>query len=319
MKVFESISDLEGIGHGWAVTIGNFDGVHRGHQEILRRTGVAAHAAHAIGVAAITFDPHPMALLHPDRAPGILTPLPYRIGLLEQYGVDCLIILRDGLRVFNMSPKDFVDDLLVRRLGLKVIVEGGDFHFGYGRSGTVQTLREMGQTRGFSVVVVDPFVIRDAEGRPSVCSSSHIRDLLDDGAVRQAAEILGRPYRLMGRTVPGRGIGKQLGFPTANIHALEQIVPAEGVYAGFAIISETMDTLFGQTQRMPAVFASQQDVTDHPLLEAHPRSELATCTASGWRWISVECLAGNSGSIRQALAAQIAADCDKATDNHGNN
>ena len=94
MKVFESISNLEGIGQGWAVTIGNFDGVHRGHQEILRRAGVAAHAAHAIGVAVVTFDPHPMALLHPDRAPGILTPLPYRIRLLEQYGVDCLIILQ---------------------------------------------------------------------------------------------------------------------------------------------------------------------------------------------------------------------------------
>ena len=318
MKVFESISDLEGIGHGWAVTIGNFDGVHRGHQEILRRTGVAAHAAHAIGVAAITFDPHPMALLHPDRAPGILTPLPYRIGLLEQYGVDCLIILRDGLRVFNMSPKDFVDDLLVRRLGPKVIVEGGDFHFGYGRSGTVQTLREMGETRGFSVVVVDSFTIRDAEGRPSVCSSSHIRELLGDGAVRAAGEILGRPYRLMGRTVPGRGIGTQLGFPTANIHALEQIVPAEGVYAGFAIISETMDTLLAPTQRMPAVFSigrAKTFVTDHPLLlEAHILDRTLGDLHGKWLAMDfVECLRGQQRfESRDALAAQIAADCDKA-------
>ena len=199
-----------------------------------------------------------------------------------------------------------------------MVVEGSDFHFGYGRSGTVQTLREMGQSRGFSVVAVDPFEIRDAEGRPIVCSSSHIRDLLDDGAVRPAGEILGRPYRLMGRTVPGRGIGTQLGFPTANIHAIEQIVPAEGVYAGFAIVGDSMDALFGETQRMPAVFSigrAKTFVTDHPLLlEAHILDRTLGDLHGKWLAMDfVDCLRGQQRfESRDALAAQIAADCDKA-------
>lgn len=318
MKVIDSISDLDGIGRGWAVTIGNFDGVHRGHQEILRRAGFAAHAAQAVGVAAVTFDPHPTALLHPERAPGTLTPLPYRIRLLEQYGVNCLVIVRDGLRLLNLSPKDFVDDFLVRFLGPKVMIEGNDFHFGYGRSGTIQTLSQLGKTRGFSVVIVVPFVLPDSENHPVVCSSSHVRDLLADGAVRPAATILGRPYRLMGRTVPGRGIGTQLGFPTANIHALDQVIPDEGVYAGFALIGDSMDSLFGQGQRLPAVFSigrAKTFVSDHPLLlEAHILDR--TLGDLHGKWLAMDFVDRLRGQqrfeSRDALAAQIAADCDKA-------
>ena len=318
MKVIDSISDLEGIGHGWAVTIGNFDGVHCGHQEILRRAGVAAHAAHAVGVAAVTFDPHPTALLHPERAPGTLTPLPYRIRLLEQYGVDCLVILRDGLRLLNLSPKDFVDDFLVRFLGPKVMIEGSDFHFGYGRSGTVQTLSQLGNLRGFSVVIVNPFELPDPEKRPVVCSSSRVRDLLAEGAVRHSAQLLGRPYRLMGRTVPGRGIGTQLGFPTANIHALDQVIPDEGVYAGFALIGDSMDSILGDGQRLPAVFSigrAKTFMTDHPLLlEAHILDqELGDLHG---KWLAMDFVdrlrCQQRFESRDTLATQIATDCGKA-------
>ncbi|OQY03083.1 MAG: hypothetical protein B6I25_08515, partial [Planctomycetales bacterium 4572_13] len=149
-------------------------------------------------LAAMTFDPHPAVLLNPGHAPGILTPLSMKSLLLESLSVDVLIVIKDSLKLLNLSPEDFVDAFLMANLSPSVMVEGPDFNFGYGRSGTIETLRKFGATRNFEVVEM-PFVdiVSDSENATEKCSSSSIRQLLAAGHARRASQILGRPFRLV--------------------------------------------------------------------------------------------------------------------------
>ncbi|MBN1123415.1 MAG: bifunctional riboflavin kinase/FAD synthetase [Sedimentisphaerales bacterium] len=273
MRIYDSIEALGAIEKKTALTIGNFDGVHRGHKKILQAARKAAVECDASGVAVMTFDPHPLAILHPDRAPGILTPLPLKIRLLEDAGVDCLIIIKDSYAMLNLSPENFVDSVLMESIRPRVIIEGPNFHFGYGRSGNINTLRDLGIARGFSVVVVEAEQMKHIPVANGICSSTLIRRFIEDGRVAEAGRLLSRPYRLMGWIIAGRGIGRTLGFPTANINPLRQIVPAEGVYAGYVQIGDTIEEIIQQGKLLPSVFSigrAKTFVSDHPLLlEAH--------------------------------------------------
>lgn len=276
MKIYESIDEFKNISKGWALTVGNFDGLHLGHQQIINTAKDAAKRLGANGLVAMTFDPHPLSLLHPDRAPGVLSPLPLKKHLLAQAGVDGLIILRDSYDLLNLSPSDFVDKYIIESLGAKVVVEGFNFNFGYGRSGNIDTLKQLGSEKGFEVIEIPPKRVKmpDFAGGVSIaCSSSVVRNFLEKGLVSHASAILGRPYKLLGSTVKGRGIGTKIGFPTANMHPLPQIVPAEGVYAGRVAIAETIENAASANAEFEAVFSigrAKTFVTDHPLLiEAH--------------------------------------------------
>ncbi len=273
MLVIDDIRQISQLPRKMVLTIGNFDGLHRGHQAIL---AVSKHAAaeRQTKVAAMTFDPHPVAILRPDKAPGVLTPTAQKLRLLQAAGADYVIVIRDSFSLLNLSPADFVDDFLMSHLSPSVIVEGPNFNFGYGRSGTVQTLRSLGADRGFEVIEVPFTEVRlGKERRSIVCSSSQIRRMLEDGAVLDAAQLLSRPYRLMGTVVAGRGIGRTLGYPTANIHPAGQILPSEGVYAGYVVIGDSMNEVCFGGVRHPAALSigrAKTFVTDHPLLlEAH--------------------------------------------------
>jgi riboflavin kinase / FMN adenylyltransferase len=194
--------------------------------------------------------------------------------LLEQLGVDQLIVITDSIRLLNLSPREFVDEFLVKTLAPSAVVEGPNFNFGYGRSGTLETLKALGKERGFEVSEVPYRQIRlETDRRSVMCSSSLIRQLLEQGEVCHAAAAMGRPYRLVGKTVPGRGIGRQLGFPTANIGPEKQIIPSEGVYAGYAVTGRSLDSVCVGGVRRPAVFSlgrAKTFLTDHPMLiEAH--------------------------------------------------
>jgi riboflavin kinase/FMN adenylyltransferase len=222
----------------------------------------------------MTFDPHPVALLHPEHAPGVLTPLSMKTLLAESMSVDTFIVIKDSLKLLNLSPEDFVDQFLMENLAPSVVVEGPDFNFGYGRSGDVDTLRQLGANRNFEVVEVPFMQIRIDHGDESVkCSSTQIRQLLERGQVRQAAQLLGRPYRLVGKTIKGRGVGTKIGFPTANIDPIGQIIPSEGVYAGYVVVGDSLDEVaFGGLRRPAAISVGRAKTfeTDHPLLlEAH--------------------------------------------------
>jgi riboflavin kinase/FMN adenylyltransferase len=215
---------------GVVLTVGNFDGVHRGHQAIL---AAGRRRADEMGaeLVAMTFDPHPLAVLTPEHVPAILTPLDQKLRLLEETGVDTVVMVRSRPEFLSISADVFISDMIVSRFRPGLVVEGASFAFGHHRQGDVEMLRGASQQLGFELQVVEPVRVALGGHPDAVISSSLIRQLLRSGAVDQAALCLGRPYRLVGRVTRGAGRGKGLGFPTANLFVEKQLVPAEGVYA----------------------------------------------------------------------------------------
>ena len=232
MRTFTCPSDIPEDLRGVAASIGNFDGVHRGHQRLLRR---ARQLADRGPVVVITFDPPPMAILRPEHAPRRLTPLPEKLRLLEQAGVDAAVVLQTDWQLLRMPPAEFLDHLIVPFLSPRWIVEGPSFAFGQGRSGTMATLRALSPRYGYEACE-EPAETLDLGDRGGIAtvSSTLIRQLLSDGRATAASLALGRPYALLGRVVPGRGEGARIGFPTINLGYCDQHLPADGVYAGRA-------------------------------------------------------------------------------------
>ena len=320
MLIIDNKESLGKLERGWALTIGNFDGVHLGHQQIIEATTKACKDNSARGVAVMTFEPHPAVILHPEKAPGLLTPLAMKKHLLEGLGVDCLIVLTDTPRLLNMSPGDFVDQFLMKTVRPSVVVEGPNFNFGYGRSGNIETLKALGELKGFKVVEVAPMELNiegPTDRRSVLCSSSLIRRLLETEQVEQAGNVLGRSYRLMGKTTAGRGVGRAIGFPTANIEAGSQVIPAEGVYAGFVAVADSIEQLSKAKAKRPAAFSigrAKTFVSDHPLLiEAHILDEDVE-DLSG-KYLAMDFVKRIRGQRRfetkEKLAEQIAKDCKK--------
>lgn len=317
MKVLKSLSEFGRIRKGCVLTIGNFDGVHVGHREILR-TARALAADHSAEMVVMTFEPHPVAILHPEKAPGVLTPLPLKLDLLRDYADNCVIVLQDNRKLLELSPEDFVDQFLVAGFAPRFIVEGHDFHFGSGRAGDIETLVRLGREKGFEVVVVKPRQMTLPMGETIRVSSTVIRYMVESGHVGDAAVALSRPYRLLGPIVSGRGRGRELGFPTLNLATPNQVIPAEGVYAGFVGITEDPASLPPRSERRPAVFSIGQIRTfeeEHPLLiEAHVLDE--TLSDVTGRWMVMEFVRHlrhqHKFGSPEDLAAQIARDCDQA-------
>jgi riboflavin kinase / FMN adenylyltransferase len=210
-----------------AVTIGNFDGVHLGHQHVVRRAREVASERGLHDVVAVTFDPHPFAVLRPEHAPLTLTTLTDRLRLLDLAGADDVLVLPFDREMAAWSPEEFIDRVIVDALHAAAVVVGGNFRFGYRAAGDVALLTEAGRTRDFEVTGVA------LDGGPQVWSSTYVRACVASGDVEGAAEALGRPFSVHGVVVEGDKRGRALGFPTANVPASEMAaVPADGVYAG---------------------------------------------------------------------------------------
>jgi riboflavin kinase/FMN adenylyltransferase len=209
-----------------AVTVGNFDGVHRGHQALV--AAARKHADRVRGPAVVvTFDPPPHLVLHPDAAPRPpLTTLADRAALLHAAGANHVVILRTSPALLALSAEAFFEDVLVRQLGAKAVVEGYDFRFGRGRAGTNATLRELCAAAGLAFEEVPPVMDRDEP-----VSSSRVRSAIVIGDVARAAELLARPYRIVGMVVTGAKRGRTIGFPTANLTDVPTVLPGHGVYA----------------------------------------------------------------------------------------
>lgn len=208
-----------------AVTIGNFDGVHRGHAALLAQVRTQAAAIKGPAVA-LTFDPHPLRLLRPESVPALLTSVLDRVQLLHAAGADHVLVLRTTPDLLQLSAAEFFEQIIQDRLRARAVVEGPNFGFGHQRQGNLATLSELCHRAGLVLSVVPPL---EHAGAP--ISSSRIRNHLLQGAVRDAAELLGRPYRLRGRVSKGSQRGQRLGFPTANLESLETVIPSNGVYA----------------------------------------------------------------------------------------
>ena len=247
------------------VSVGNFDGVHRGHRVVLARAReVADRDGHRL--VAVTFDPHPMAVLRPDHAPAMLTGLEARAELLAEAGVDDVLALPFSREIAAWSPVEFVDRVLVAALRVSTVVVGANFRFGSRAAGDVALLREVGQERGFAVEGIA------LDGGPQVWSSTYVRTCLGEGDVAGAAEALGRPFSVRGVVVEGERRGRELGYPTANVPlAAGTAAPADGVYAGWlrhrdtgerwpaAISVGTNPTFAGERERRVEAYALDRD------------------------------------------------------------
>jgi len=225
LETFRRLEDLK-LGGPSVVAVGVFDGVHVGHQAIMRI--VKADAAE-LGArsAVVTFDRDPEELVSPRRPVAYLTTLRQKVDLIAEQGMDLAVVLPLGRWLIDMPAQQFVSSILHERLGAVQIVVGANFAFGKGRAGSVGLLREMGPDLGFEVVEVSPIKVDGL-----LVSSTSIRTLLADGNVEKANVLLGHPFALEGRVVAGEGIGRSIGYPTANIEPVaEEVVPGRGVYA----------------------------------------------------------------------------------------
>jgi riboflavin kinase/FMN adenylyltransferase len=219
---------------GVAVALGNFDGVHIGHQEVLRRA-VEEGKQRSVPVVAATFRPHPRAVLGAGEAPRLLTSSGLKREVLQGYGVDDVVEITFDLELSRKSPEEFVRDVLVGEMGARIVVVGENFRFGYRASGDFKDLRRLMREAGGEAVAVE---VRGA-GPEGGISSSRIRELVSEGNVAEAATLLGRPYVLRGEVVVGDRRGRTIGFPTANVVPdTEAVVPARGVYAGFVVVGD---------------------------------------------------------------------------------
>ncbi|GGO56435.1 MULTISPECIES: bifunctional riboflavin kinase/FAD synthetase [Streptomyces] len=257
---------LEDIPQDWGrsvVTIGSYDGVHRGHQLIIGR---AVARARELGVPAVvvTFDPHPSEVVRPGSHPPLLAPHHRRAELMADLGVDAVLILPFTTEFSKLSPADFVVKVLVDKLHAKAVVEGPNFRFGHRAAGNVEVLADLGRTYDYEVEVIDLYVSGTAGGGQPF-SSTLTRRLVAEGDVAGANEILGRPHRVEGVVVRGAQRGRELGFPTANVETLPHTaIPADGVYAGWlhadgeampAAISVGTNPTFDGTERTVEAYA----------------------------------------------------------------
>ena len=230
MKIWTALDQVPGQERS-VVTIGNFDGVHRGHQRVITACVTRARK-HGVEAVACTFDPHPIQVHFPQRHLSLICSVQDRLDLLSATGLDASLVIHYDQTVFTLDAEEFVATYLVDRLGAVEVVVGEDFRFGRNNEGDVETLRKLGRSFGFDVVVVAD--ILGPEGRR--WSSSWVRELLAQGDVAGAAQVLGHLHRIRGTVMHGFKRGRQLGFPTANLtDDIEGEVPSDGVYAGWLI------------------------------------------------------------------------------------
>ncbi len=207
------------------VTVGNFDGVHLGHQQIVRGVAKRARAMDAMA-AAVTFDPHPLKILRPAEAPPLISTLAQRLAGLDELGLDAVLLLKFDVALSRLSPEEFVRRILVERLRAAAILVGENFRFGHKHAGDVKLLAELGRQHDFTVVTVPPVVVRG-----KVVSSTAIRNAVSEGRAEHAARLLGRPFELTGEIRRGTGQGSRLVFPTLNLTPEQELLPGKGVYA----------------------------------------------------------------------------------------
>jgi riboflavin kinase / FMN adenylyltransferase len=214
------------------VTIGNYDGLHLGHQAIIKRVIELARKGKGEAVV-LTFEPHPVKFLHPELQIPLITPSRKKMLLLAQFGVDITIDLPFTEDIARMSAKEFIQEIVQRRIAPRQVVVGFNFTFGKGRTGTSGELKKIGESLGFKVEIIPPFYV-DGE----VVSSTRIRELITRGDIREANRMLGSTFFMLGKVIHGHARGKGLGFPTANLEITQDLYPNEGVYAATVMVDE---------------------------------------------------------------------------------
>lgn len=236
MQIYYNLEDIPVLNRDSVVTFGVFDGLHLGHQAVIRQV-VEDATARDLSNTVLAFYPHPMAFLSPERCPPILTPRQKRLELLEELGVEIAVFVRFDAYLAQMSPITFVQAVLIGKLRARQVIVGYACQFGKNRAGNAEVLQSLGAQSNLDVTIMPPTLV---EGRP--VHSTRVREAVIQGELELAALLLKRPHSIIGKIVRGDGRGRRLGYPTANIHAENQIYPPNGVYA---IRAKLEDKLYG--------------------------------------------------------------------------
>jgi riboflavin kinase/FMN adenylyltransferase len=275
MLVFHKLEDVP-AGFGPAlVSVGNFDGVHRAHAHVLGEIVRRARQSGTKAVA-VTFEPHPARILRPDSGLKLLTPLPEKLRLLEGTGVDAVLILPFGRDLSLMTPRQFAERILKKKLHAREVHEGYNFRFGHKAVGDVNLLTQLGREMDFEVKIYSEQALR---GEP--VSSSHIRKLIGEGRVSRARHLLARPFSILGAPGRGRGLGSKYTVPTINLARYEELVPKDGVYITWTRVgAERFDSVTNVGNR-PTFGADSFAIETHLLnfhsIELTPESEVEIC------------------------------------------
>jgi riboflavin kinase / FMN adenylyltransferase len=270
VKIIRNFDDFSDDLRGGAVTIGNFDGVHRGHARLIKRLRKLADEMGGPAVV-FTFDPHPAWILRPDAAPQPLVWNERKAEILAELGADAVLIYPADRAFLELDARQFFERIVRGKLGARAMVEGPNFFFGHNRTGTLEVLRRFCAASGMRLEVAEPV---DVNGQ--AVSSSRIRALIIEGRMAEARQMLGRPYRIRGVVVRGAGRGAKLGYPTANITQIDTLLPPDGIYAGRAWIDQSGYTAaislgtnptFDETALKVEIFLLdfQGDLYDRPL------------------------------------------------------
>jgi len=286
---------------GTSLTIGNFDGIHLGHQEILDDVVKTARATGTRSMV-VTFSPHPLEILIPEKAPKLITPWQEKIALLSQAGIEILLILKFDREFSELSGESFVRQILAANLRVRHIFVGSNFVFGHRRSGDVALLERLSKELNYTVHVVSQVVVRGER-----VSSTWIRELIQSGKVNLANRLLGRYYTLSGRIVPGEGLGRRFLFPTLNMETGNEIIPRTGVYVTLSTLDGKQCPSITNIGTRPTVSGKgitiETHVLERELLETPDSMRLAFLRRlrDEQKFDSVE-----------ALRAQIGRDCQRA-------
>jgi riboflavin kinase/FMN adenylyltransferase len=303
MQVFHKLEDIPANFGPSLVSVGNFDGVHRAHEHVLREIVRRAHE-HSTKAVAVTFDPHPARILRPDSGLKLITPVPEKLRLLAGTGIDAALMLPFGRDLSLMTPRQFAERILKKKLHAREVHEGYNFRFGHKAAGDTTLLAQLGRELGFEVIVYPEQRLR---GEP--VSSSHIRKLISEGRVSRARHLLARPFSILGAPGRGRGLGSKYTVPTINLARYEELVPRDGVYITWTRVgNERFDSVTNVGNR-PTFGADSFAIETHLLnfhpIELTPESEVEICFLNRLRdeikFPSVE-----------ALREQIARDVGKA-------
>jgi len=263
MKIYRNLEQVPDNLGFTVVSIGNFDGVHRAHQHVLRSNVLRARQLGATSMV-VTFDPHPIRILRADVPKKLITPLEMKLRILEQCGLDAVLVLPFNRDLSLMAPRDFAEQILVKRLQVREIHEGSNFHFGHHAEGNVEKLAQLGRELGFDVHI---YPQRYAHGEH--VSSSRIRELISAGSLTRARQLLGRPFSILGNAGRGRGIGHRYTVPTINLAKYDELAPADGVYiTRTRVADECFDSVTNVGYR--PTFGTESFAIETHLLNFHP-------------------------------------------------
>jgi riboflavin kinase/FMN adenylyltransferase len=275
MQVFHTLDDIPSDFGPALVSVGNFDGVHRAHAAVLREIVSRARESGAKAVA-VTFEPHPTRILRPEAGLKLLTPKPEKLVLLKRTGVDAVLLLPFGRDLSLLTPRQFAERILKKKLHAREVHEGYNFHFGHKASGDVNTLAEFGREMGFEVRLYPEMRLRG-----ETVSSSHIRKLMGEGHVSRARHLLARPFCILGTPGRGRGYGSKYTVPTINLARYEEIAPKDGVYITTTRVGneafESVTNVGNRPTFGAELFAIETHLFNFHELELTPETEVEIC------------------------------------------